>query len=91
MSRCVLTVQSLDAPHVVLAHVPLARVGGVGVHQGLRVSGVPQAEGVADLMSCYLDQVVQPDTCRDMVTPEHLDLNLRPTEPADLQFYPESS
>lgn len=58
------TVESLDAPHVVLGDVPLTGVGSVGMHQSLRVSGVPQAEGVTDLMSRHLDQVVEPHPCR---------------------------
>lgn len=62
--RVASTVESLDAPHVILGDVPLACVGGVGMHQSLRVSGVPQAEGVTDLMCRYLDQVVQPHPCR---------------------------
>lgn len=58
------TVESLDAPHVVLGDVPLSGVGGVGMHQSLRVSGVPQTQSVADLVCRHLDQVVQPDSCR---------------------------
>lgn len=58
------TVESLDAPHIVLGDVPLTGVGGVGMHQSLRVSGVPQAEGMADLVSRHLDQVVEPHPCR---------------------------
>lgn len=60
----VVTVESLDAPHVVLGDVPLSGVGGIGMHQSLRVSGVPQTQSVADLVCRHLDQVVQPDSCR---------------------------
>lgn len=66
-SKCCIqnwTVESLDAPHVVLGDVPLSGVGGVRMHQSLRVSGVPQAESVTDLMSRHLDQVVEPHACR---------------------------
>lgn len=49
-------------PDVVLSNVPLARVGGIGVHQGLGVTGVPQPQGVPDLMSRHLYQVIQPHT-----------------------------
>lgn len=57
------TVESLDAPHVVLGDVPLTGVGSVGMHQSLRISRVPQAEGVTDLVSRHLDQVVEPHPC----------------------------
>jgi len=56
------TVESLDAPHVVLGNGSLAGEGGVGVHQRPRVAGVPQAKSMTDLMSCYLNQVIQPHT-----------------------------
>lgn len=65
-----LTVQPLDAPDVVPGDVPLSRVGGVGMHQSLGVSGVPQAEGVADLMGRHLDQVVEPHPCSHTSTLE---------------------
>ncbi len=60
----VFTVEPLDAPDVILGDVPLPGVRGVGMHQSLRISGVPQAESVTDLMSRHLDQVVQPHPCR---------------------------
>ena len=59
-----ITIEPLDAPDVILSNVPLSGVGGVGMHQGLRVSGVPQAQSMADLMSRHLDQVVQPNSCK---------------------------
>lgn len=58
------TIETLDAPDIILSDVPLSSVGSVWMHESLWVSGVPQTQGVANLMSCHLDQVVQPDTCR---------------------------
>lgn len=50
-------VQGLDAPHVVLA-----QLGGVGLavegrHHRARLQGVLQAQHVAKLMSCHLQEV----------------------------------
>ncbi|KAK6295592.1 hypothetical protein J4Q44_G00333050 [Coregonus suidteri] len=45
--------EALDSPDVVLGNVPLARVGGIGVHQG------PGGHGSATV---HLHQVIQPHT-----------------------------
>lgn len=55
-------IEALDTPDVILRNAALSRVCGVGVHQCLGISGVPQTQGVANLMGSDLDQVIQPHT-----------------------------
>lgn len=57
------TVESVQAPHLVLCDELAPRQSCVQVHDGLRVQGVHEAQDVADLVSRYVDQVCQPHPC----------------------------
>lgn len=55
-----LTVEPVDSPHFILGNALFARQGGVDVHEGVGVQRVHEAQGVADLVGCHVDQVCQP-------------------------------
>lgn len=57
------TIQSLESPDIILRHELAAGQGGVEMHNGRRVLRVHQTQRVTDLVSCYMHQVSQPDSC----------------------------
>lgn len=56
---CILrrAVQILDAPLVVLTQLQRVGVAVEGIHHSIRLQGVLQAQDVAELMSCHLQEV----------------------------------
>lgn len=57
------TIQSLESPDIVLRYEFASGQRGVQMHYGRRVLRVHQTQRVADLVSCYVHQVSQPDSC----------------------------
>lgn len=51
------SIQILDAPFVILTKLQRVRVTIEGAHYSIRLKGVLQAQHMAKLMSCHLEEV----------------------------------
>lgn len=57
------TIESVEAPNLILCNSLPACQCSVQVHQGLRILGMHETKGMSNLMSCHMDQICEPHPC----------------------------